>query len=171
MKSYGFKDVKPMIAKSAYLQAGVKIEGDVIIEDDVSIWYNATIRGDLSKIILKKGCNVQELTSIHSDPPFDVVIGENTTIGHNCVIHGAKIGSNTLIGMGAILLNGCEIGDNCLVAAGSLITQNTKFPAGSMIMGSPAKLVRELRVEEIQTVIENGKHYLELAKEHQKEEG
>ena len=170
MEIYSFNNKKPIVASSAYIQAGAKLEGEIMVEDYVSIWYNATIRGDLTGITLKKGCNIQELTSIHSDPTFEVIVGENTTIGHNCIIHGSKIGNNTLIGMGSILLNGCEIGDNCLVAAGSLLTQNSKFPAKSLIMGSPAKVIRELKTDEIATIIENGQHYAELAQKHKKEE-
>ena len=169
-KIYSFRGIEPKIGEKVYIQDGVKIVGDVIVEDYVNIWFNSTIRGDLTNITLKKHCNIQELTSIHSDPPFDVVIGENTTIGHNCIIHGAKIGDNVLVGMGSTLLNGCEIGDNCLIGAGSLITQNAKFEAGMLIMGRPAKAIREVTKEEIEHIKENGEHYSMLAQEYLKSE-
>ncbi|MDL2212137.1 gamma carbonic anhydrase family protein [Erysipelotrichaceae bacterium OttesenSCG-928-M19] len=169
MKLYEFSGKKPQIANSAYIQDGVKIVGDVKIEELVNIWFNSTIRGDLSSILLKKGCNIQELTVIHSDAPYDVIVGENTTIGHNCIIHGAKVGDNVLVGMGSTLLNGCEIGDNCLIGAGSLVLQNAKFEPNTLIMGRPAKAIREVSSEEIQKTIANGKHYAELGQRYKKE--
>ena len=166
MKLYKFRDKYPVIAKSAYIQDGVKILGDVVVEDGVGIWFNSTIRGDMSKITIKKNSNIQELTTIHSDAPHDVIIGEGTTIGHNCIIHGAKIGDNVVIGMGSTLLNGSEIGANCLVGAGSLITQNAKFESGMLIVGRPAKVIRELNEKELEYIKKNGEHYCQLAQEY-----
>ncbi|MDF9867764.1 carbonic anhydrase/acetyltransferase-like protein (isoleucine patch superfamily) [Bacilli bacterium PM5-3] len=168
MNLYKYQDKYPEVASSAYIQDGVRIVGDVVIEDCVSIWFNSTIRGDMSNILLKKGCNIQELTSIHSDAPYDVVVGENTTIGHNCIIHGAKIGNNSMIGMGSTLLNGCEIGENCLVGAGSLVTQNAKFEDDMLIVGRPAKAIRKVSEDDLKYIKENGEHYCALGQEYLK---
>jgi len=166
MKLYKFRDKYPIISRDAYIQDGVKITGDVEIEAGASVWYNATLRGDVCKITLKKNCNVQELTSIHGDPTFDVVIGENTTIGHNCIIHGAKIGNNCVIGMGSTLLNGAVVPDNCLVGAGSLITQGAEFEEGMLIVGRPAKAIRSISEEDAKYIKKNGEIYAALAQEY-----
>lgn len=167
---YKYRNKYPQINEGAYLQEGVKICGDVIIEDEVSVWFNSTIRGDINQIVLKKGCNIQELTTIHVDHNFSTIIGENTSIGHNCIIHGASIGKNTVIGMGSIILNGATIPDDSLVGAGSLVTQNAKFEPGMLIMGSPAKAIRPLKEEEKEYLIRNGKEYIALAKEYKNDE-
>lgn len=168
MKLYEFDGKTPKVADKAYIQDGVKIVGDVVIEDYVSVWFNSTIRGDLTPITIKKHSNIQELTTIHSDAPFDVIIGENVTIGHNCVIHGAVIGNNVLVGMGSTLLNGCRIGDDCLIGAGSLITQNAEFESGMLIMGRPAKAIRPLKTEELELIKENASEYSKLAQKYKK---
>lgn len=170
MKLYEFDGYMPEIADKAYIQDGVKITGEVKIEDYVSVWYNSTIRGDLTSIIIKKHSNVQELTTIHSDAPYDVVIGENVTIGHNSIIHGAVIGDNVLIGMGSTLLNGCKIGNNSLVGAGSLVTQNAEFEDGMLIMGRPAKAIRPLKEEELESVKKNASEYSKLAQKYKNSE-
>ncbi len=170
MELYKYKDKYPEVARSAYIQEGVKICGDVVIEDDVNIWFNSTIRADLNKVVLKKGCNIQELTTIHVDYDFSTTIGENTTIGHNCIIHGATIGNNVVIGMGAIILNGAIISDGCLVGAGSLITQNASFEPETLIIGSPAKAIRLIKENEKEYIIKNGVEYVALAKEYKQDE-
>ncbi|MDR3215211.1 MAG: gamma carbonic anhydrase family protein [Bacilli bacterium] len=162
-KIYEYLGKKPIIGHNVLIQDGAKIIGEVIIEDDVNIWYNAIIRGDLDKITLKKGCNVQENTTIHNDPSHEVSIGINSTIGHNCVIHGAIIGDNTVIGMGSILLNGAHVGNNCLVGANSLLTGNFTSEDGMLIMGSPAKVIRALNEKDLAYINSNGYHYQELA--------
>ncbi|MEG0686238.1 MAG: gamma carbonic anhydrase family protein [Erysipelotrichales bacterium] len=166
MKLYEFNGIKPTIADDVYIQDGVRIEGDVEISEGVSIWYNTTIRGDLNSIYIGKGSNVQELSSLHVDDDYPLSIGDNVTIGHNCIVHGATVGNDCLIGMGSTLLNGCEIPDNCLVGAGSLVTQNAKFNPGMLIVGRPAKEVRPLKEEEKAYVKGNCANYAKLALKH-----
>lgn len=160
-----FEDKVPVVSEKAYIQEGVKIVGDVIIEDNVSIWYNSTIRADIDLIHIKEGSNIQELTSIHNDVGFPVIIGKNVTVGHGCIIHGAKIGDNCLIGMGTTILNGTKIANNCLVGAGSLVTQNSVFEEENMlILGSPARAIRPLKESEIAYIRENAEEYQETIK-------
>lgn len=170
MKLYKYRDKYPHIATSAYIQEGVKICGNVIIEEDVNIWFNSTIRADINSITLKKGCNVQELSTIHVDATFPTIIGENTTIGHNCIIHGANIGNNVMIGMGSIVLNGANIPEGCFVGAGSLVTQNASFEPNTLIIGSPAKAIRKVKDIEREYIRKNALEYIELAKEYKNEE-
>lgn len=166
MNLYKYKDFYPKLGSNILIQEGSRIQGNVTIEDNVSIWFNTTIRADVCSVTIKKNSNIQELTTIHGDVNANVLIGTNVTIGHNCIIHGCEIGDNSLIGMGSILLNNCKIGKNCLVGAGSLVTQKSVFEEGSLIMGSPAKLIRKLSDEEILTLKEHSDNYLLLAHEH-----
>lgn len=168
MELFKFRNKFPEISEGAYIQEGVKICGDVKIETKVSIWYNCTIRADLAPVVLKEGCNVQELSTIHTDHNYPTTIGSNTTIGHNCIIHGATIGNDALIGMGAIILNGAKIGDNCLVGAGSLVTQGSEFEDGMLIMGSPAKAIRKIKDSELKYIKQNAREYVELSQEYLK---
>lgn len=169
MKLYEYKGMKPHISPKAYIQDGVKIMGAVTIEENVSVWANVTMRADYFKITIKKNTNIQELTVIHGDTEANVVIGENTTIGHGCIIHGAKIGNNCLIGMGSTLLNNCVIPDNCLVGAGSLVTGGKEFAEGMLIVGSPAKAIRKVNEQDLAYMKNNASLYVELAKMHRAE--
>lgn len=155
---------KTELPKSVFVADGAVVIGDVRLGEDVNIWYNATLRADADPIIIGDGSNVQDNSVIHIDFGYPVKIGKNVTIGHGVILHGCEIGDNTLIGMGAILLNGCKIGKNCIVGAGALVTQGTEIPDGSLVLGSPAKIRRELTEEEIKANTRNAKWYVEEAK-------
>jgi carbonic anhydrase/acetyltransferase-like protein (isoleucine patch superfamily) len=129
---------------------GARIVGDVRFGSRCSVWYNAVIRGDSAPIRIGSRTNIQDGCILHADRGFPLSIGEGVTVGHGAILHGCTIGSNTLVGMGSILLNGCRIGNDSLVAAGTLVPQNREFPDGVLLMGSPAKVVRPLTPEEIQ---------------------
>lgn len=118
--------------------------GQVDLGEDVGIWFGAVLRGDNEPIVIGERSNIQEGVMIHTDPRFPVTIGKGCTIGHHAIIHGCTIGDNSLIGMGATVLNGAKIGNNCLVGANALITENKEFPDNSLIVGSPARVVRTL---------------------------
>ncbi|GEO84962.1 MULTISPECIES: gamma carbonic anhydrase family protein [Alphaproteobacteria] len=118
--------------------------GQVEIGVDVGVWFGAVLRGDNEPIIIGERTNIQEGAMVHTDPRFPVVIGTGCTIGHHAIIHGCTIGDNSLIGMGATILNGAKIGRNCLVGANALVTENKEFPDNSLIVGSPARVVRSL---------------------------
>lgn len=149
---------------AVFIAPGAIVLGNVTLGEDVGIWYHATVRGDRASIVIGKGSNVQDNTVVHGDPEHPVVIGQNVTIGHSAVIHGCEIGDNSLIGMGAIIMNGAKIGKNCIVAAGALVTQNTQIPDNSLVLGNPGKVKREVTEEEIAANLRNAKVYVEEAR-------
>ncbi|WP_202903329.1 gamma carbonic anhydrase family protein [Gorillibacterium massiliense] len=134
----------PTIDESAFLATGVQIIGDVRIGRDSGVWYNAVLRGDLAPITIGDRSNIQDGVIGHVNTSQPLLIGDDVSVGHGAIIHGCTIGSGSLIGMGAIVLNGVEIGEFVLVGAGSLITENTKIPPYTLCLGSPARVVREL---------------------------
>lgn len=142
---------------------GAKVIGDVKLSDNVSIWYNAVVRGDEAPISIGENSNVQDNCVIHVSDGYPVEIGENVSVGHGAIIHGCSLEDNVLIGMGAIVLNGAKISRNCLVGAGALVTENKSFPEGSLIIGSPAKVVRDLTEDEISSIQRNADTYVRLA--------
>ena len=141
---------------------GAYVVGNVTLGKGVSVWYNATIRGDGGDISIGENTNVQDGAVIHAE----TVVGSNCTIGHNAIVHGCTIGDNVLVGMGSIVLNGARIADNCIIAAGSVVTGKMDAPAGSMIMGNPAKVVRELREDQIEGNREYCQVYMNLRDGH-----
>ncbi|WP_323736495.1 gamma carbonic anhydrase family protein [Methanosphaera sp. ISO3-F5] len=142
---------------------GARIVGDVTLGDHVSIWYNAVVRGDEAPISIGERSNVQDNCVVHVSEGKPVKIGENVSVGHGAIVHGCTIDDNVIIGMGAIVLNGAHISKNSLVGAGALVTENKEFPEGSLIIGSPAKAVRELSEEEIEGIMDNAEEYVKLA--------
>lgn len=138
--------------------------GNVEIGRNVGLWFGAVIRGDNERIAIGSDTNVQEHTVMHTDPGFPLTIGAGCTIGHRAMLHGCTIGDNSLIGMGAIVLNGAEIGRNCLVGAGALVTEGKKFPDNSLIVGSPAKVIRTLDDDAVAKLRASAAHYVANAK-------
>ena len=157
-----YRGIYPRIHESAYVAPSADVIGAVYIEEDCSIWHNAVLRGDVDDIIVKKGANVQDGCILHCSHNMKTTVGEWTTVGHNAVLHSCTVGSNSLIGMGAVVLDGAQVGNNCLVAAGALVTPGTVIPDGSMVMGSPAKIKRELTEMEINGIRENAEEYISL---------
>ena len=138
---------------------GARVAGDVTLAKGVSVWYNAVLRGDEGAITVGEDTNIQDGAVMHEE----TVVGRGCTIGHNAIVHGCTVGDNVLIGMGAVVLNGAKIGDNCIVGAGALVTGKMDAPAGSMILGSPAKVVRPLTEAEIEGNRESTRGYLHAA--------
>ena len=151
---------KPKIDPSVFVAKGAVVLGDVTMDKNCSVWYNATVRSTESYITIGKGSNVQDNAVIHVSYDYPTIIGCNVTIGHSAVIHGCTIEDNALIGMGAIVLNGAKIGKNCIIAAGALIPQNKEIPDNSLVMGTPGKIVRQVTEEEIVQNRENAEHYI-----------
>ena len=154
---------------SVFVGQGVVIVGNVWLGEESSAWFNSTLRADTTPVTIGAGTNIQEGCILHADPGFPVVIGDGVTIGHGAVVHGAKVGNNSLIGIRAVLLNGVVIGKNCVVGANSLLTQGKEFPAGSLILGSPAKVIRPLTPAEIeanrltaQTYVERSRAFMKI---------
>lgn len=143
---------------------GARVSGDVTLGKGVSIWYNAVLRGDDGPITVGEGTNIQDCAVLHEETH----VGAGCTIGHGAVVHGCAIGDNVLIGMGAVVLNGAKVGDNCIVGAGALVTGKLDAPAGSMILGSPAKVVRPLTEEEIEGNRRSARGYLKTAEEYRR---
>jgi carbonic anhydrase/acetyltransferase-like protein (isoleucine patch superfamily) len=161
-----YKNFSPKIASNTFVAANSTIIGRCTIEDNSSVWFNATIRADVNEIKIGKNVNVQDGSVIHCDHEYAVSIADNVTIGHNAIIHGCSISSNCIIGMGSTILDGASIGENCIVGANSLITTGKEIPSGSLVMGSPAKVVRQLSVEEIEGIKKSVTGYVALSKEY-----
>ena len=148
--------------KQIFIAPGAYVGGEVTLGNQIGIWYNAVVRGDSGSITIGDKSNVQDNCTIHTDPGHNVVIGEKVTIGHNAIVHGCTIGDNTIVGMGSILLNGAVIGKNCIIGAGALVTGKTVIPDNSLAFGNPAKVIRQLTDDEIESNHKNALHYVEL---------
>lgn len=149
---------------TAFIGQGAIIVGDVTLAEETGIWFNATLRGDTTPIYIGPRSNIQEGCILHADPGYPATIGAGVTVGHGAVIHGAKVGDNCLIGIRSVLLNGVEVGENCIVGASALLTQGKVFPPGSLILGAPAKVVRPLTPEEIESNRESARRYIERSR-------
>lgn len=166
MKQDQFNNKKPQVVASAYLQDGVRMVGDVHIGENVSIWYNSTLRGDLNKIVVGDNTNIQELTCVHVDKEHPTIIKENVTIGHGSIIHGCTIEENVLVGMGSTILSGVVIPKNCIIGANSLVTSSKDLQENSLILGSPARVSRPLKDEEVASILTSAQDYARLAQTH-----
>lgn len=156
---------KKQIHETAFIAPGAVVLGDVTLGADVGIWYNASVRGDRGPVVIGRGSNIQDNAVVHLDSGHPVVIGENVTVGHGAIVHGCVIGDNSLIGMGAIIMNGAQIGENCIVGAGALVTQDMQVPDNSLVLGSPARVKRSVTEEEIAANLHNAQLYVEEARE------
>ena len=163
MAIYQLDDLTPSIHPTAWVADSAQVIGQVVLEENVSIWFGVILRGDNDVISIGKGSNIQENSVLHIDRGHPLVIGENVTIGHQVMLHGCTVGDNSLVGIGAVVLNDAKIGKNCLVGAGSLVTEGKEFADGSLIMGSPAKAVRQMSPEQIESLKSNAQHYVENA--------
>ena len=144
-----------------WVAPGAHVIGKVVLESASSVWFGSTLRGDNEVITIGAGTNVQENTVMHTDMGYPLTIGKGCTIGHKAMLHGCILGDNTLIGMGATILNGARIGNNCLIGAGALITEGKEIPDGSLVMGVPGKVVRQLDAAAIEGLKKSALHYQE----------
>ena len=164
MELITYKGKKPQLGTNIFIAEGAKIIGDVKLADNVNIWFNAVLRGDINSILVGENTNIQDNVTCHVDyPPDNLIIGENVTVGHNAILHACIIGSNTLIGMGAIVLSRAKIGKNCVIGAGALVLEATMIPDNSLVVGVPGKVVRQLNEKEIKALEDSAKHYIEVA--------
>ena len=143
-----------------WIAPDANVIGQVELGEDVGVWFGVTLRGDSEPIVVGAGSNIQEGVMVHVDPGFPVTIGEGCTIGHHAIVHGCTIGDNSLIGMGATVLNGAKIGRNCLVGANALVTEGKEFPDNSLIVGSPARAIRTLDDKAIEGLRRSAEHYV-----------
>ena len=162
-----YKSVK--ISEDARISKQSVLVGDVTIGRDSCVLYFTVIRGDEAPVVIGEESNIQENCTVHVSRNMPVHIGNNVTVGHNAVIHGCTIGDRSLIGMGAVILDGTKIGNDCIIGAGSLVTKNTVIPDGSLVMGSPAKIKRNLTWEEKLGILENSKEYVYVSREMQEQ--
>jgi len=151
-----------VVGERVFLAEGTRLIGDVEIGDDSSIFYNTVIRADLAEIRIGKRTNIQDNVSIHLSTELGVHVGNEVTVGHNAILHACTIEDNVLVGMGAIVMDGARIRKNSVVAAGSLVPQNKEYPEGSLIVGTPARVARQLTDEEIRKFNEGVEHYIEI---------
>ncbi|MEN9396813.1 MAG: hypothetical protein RLZ81_1343 [Pseudomonadota bacterium] len=160
MALYELDGVTPELAGSAWVADSAQVIGRVTLAQDVSIWFGTVVRGDTETIRIGRGSNIQDACVLHADMGKPLTVGEDVTVGHQVMLHGCTIGDGSLIGIGAVVLNGARIGKNCIVGAGSLVTEGKEFADGSMIMGSPAKVVRELSAEQKQGLVNSAQMYV-----------
>lgn len=156
---YALDGIAPQIAASAWVAHDANLIGRVVLEEESSVWFGATLRGDNEEIRVGRGSNLQENCVLHTDMGFPLVIGADCTIGHKAMLHGCTIGAGSLIGMGATILNGARIGRGCLIGAGALVTEGKEIPDGSLVMGSPGKVVRVLDDEARARLLKSAEGY------------
>ncbi|MBO5283160.1 MAG: hypothetical protein J6B43_08560 [Lachnospiraceae bacterium] len=149
---------------AAYISPCASLSGDITLGSDASVWHHATLRADSGPIRIGRGSNIQDNAVLHMDPGGQVELGEYVTVGHSAVVHGCRVGDNTLIGMGAIIMNHARIGRNCIIGAGALVTQGMEIPDNSLVIGSPARIKREVTPEEAEKNLENARYYIEEAR-------
>lgn len=164
MAIYELDGVAPRVAASAWVADTAQVIGNVVLGENASVWFGTVVRGDTEAITIGAGTNIQDASVLHADFGQPLVVGERVTVGHQVMLHGCTIGDETLIGIGAIVLNGAKIGRNCLVGAGALVTEGKEFPDGSMIIGSPAKVVRQLTPEQMEGLRYSAQHYIDNAR-------
>jgi len=166
MPLYSIDDIEPTLEdeEDVWVAPDAVVIGRVTLGSEVGIWFGSVLRGDNEPIVIGARSNVQEHSVMHTDPGYPLTVGEDCTIGHRAILHGCTIGDNSLVGMGATILNGAVIGQNCLVGAGALITENKVFPDNSLIVGSPAKVVRTLDDAAIARLKVSAAHYVANAR-------
>ncbi|AZR71974.1 gamma carbonic anhydrase family protein [Anoxybacter fermentans] len=166
---FSYKGYSPKVADDVYIAPGAQVIGDVEIGAGSSIWPNAVVRGDMAKITIGQRTNIQDNCTLHVDDEHPLIIGDDVTVGHNAVLHGCTIGNNALIGMGAIILDGAKIGDQALIGAGTLIPPGKEIPPRSLVVGSPGKVVRELKDEELAALKRSAEVYAKKAQTYRKQ--
>ncbi|MBT8582441.1 gamma carbonic anhydrase family protein [Polynucleobacter paneuropaeus] len=168
MAIFELDGIAPALAKGVWVAESAEVIGRVELHENVSIWPQVVIRGDNDLIQIGEGSNVQDSSVLHTDPGFELLIGKHVTVGHKVMLHGCQIGDGSLIGIGAVILNGAKIGKHCLVGAGALVTEGKEFPDGSMILGSPAKVVKMLDAVQMQKIEEIAGRYVSNAQRYLK---
>ncbi len=159
-----YNGIKPEIDSTCFVAEGSQVIGEVRLESNSSVWFNAVLRGDMAPIKVGKNSNIQDGCVIHCVTDIPVIVGDNVTVGHGAILHSCSIGDDTLIGMGAIILDGVKIGSNCIVAAGAVVPPNSVVGDGVLVMGTPAKIKRELTKDDSDNIKKGIAEYLELKK-------
>ncbi len=160
---------RPQFKGDYFIADNAAVIGAVTLENDVSVWFSCVLRGDTDDLVIGEGTNIQDGSVVHTDPGIKLTVGRNCVVGHQVMLHGCEIGDNCLIGIGAVILNRAKIGRNSIVGARSLVTEGKTFPENSLIMGTPAKVVRELTPQEVQMITLNAQHYVQNFKRYKRE--
>jgi len=168
---HSFDGKSPSVSGATFIAWNAEVIGDVELADETTVWYSATIRGDIDSIRIGRGTNIQDNAALHVDRGVPLSIGSGVTVGHGAIVHGCTVGDNTLIGMGAIILNRARIGAWSIVGAGALVTEGKEFPERSLIVGAPAKAVRQVTDEEIAKIEANARDYRERGRLHREAAG
>ncbi|MCO4783264.1 MAG: gamma carbonic anhydrase family protein [Candidatus Cloacimonetes bacterium] len=164
---YPYLEISPSLSEGVFIAPGARVIGDVTIGKEVGIWYNTVIRGDVNSIQIGDRTNVQDNSLLHVETDIcPLKIGDDVTIGHQVILHGCTIGNRCLIGMGALIMNDAVIGDDCIIGAGALITEKTIVPNGSVVIGRPGKVVRDVKEKELAMLLNSAKRYVGVAKNH-----
>ena len=158
---------KELVHPSVFLAEGVVIRGDVTIGEQSSIWFNSVLRGDCEAIRIGRRTNVQDTCVLHADPGSPCQLGDNVTLGHGAIVHGAEVADDVMIGMRAVVMNGAKIGPGSIVGVGAVVTAGTQIPPGSLVVGLPAKVKRELTEKEVNYIRHAAEHYVEQARRYQ----
>ena len=161
MKHYPLNGLFEALAGGAFKARNAILTGDVELGEDVSLWFGCVVRGDDAPLTIGRRTNIQDLSMIHADPGVPNVIGEEVTVGHRCVLHGARIGDRALIGMGAVLLGGCVVGEQAIVGAGAVVREGFEVPARTLVAGVPARVIRELRPAELEGLVAHAEGYVQ----------
>jgi carbonic anhydrase/acetyltransferase-like protein (isoleucine patch superfamily) len=161
-----YNGIAPTIHESVFVAPGAYLIGDVTIGEESTVWFNAVLRGDDGSITIGKRCSIQDNSTIHLYEGSPVVIGDDVTIGHNVILHGCKIGSCSIIGMGSTLLDNVEVGEECIIGANTLLAGGIKIPPRSLVLGSPGKVVRELTEKDLQMLQYSSENYVQKGKEY-----
>jgi len=164
MGIYSLGEHTPRIHETAWVAKSARVIGRVAMAEGSSVWFGAVVRGDVEDIRIGRNSNIQDNSVLHADTGIPLTIGENVTVGHHVVLHGCTVGDGALIGIRAVVLNGATIGRNCIVGAGSVVTEGKSFPDGTLIIGTPAKVVRELDAEQIAAMQQGATHYVRNAR-------
>jgi len=163
-----FEGIMPVVHETTFVAEGSQILGKVELKKNSAVWYNAVIRADVNTVTIGENSNIQDGCVVHCDENYSTTVGNNVTVGHSVIVHGCTIGEFCIIGMGSTILDGAKIGNNCIVGANSLVTQGKVFPDGMLIMGSPAKAVRELTSMELEGIRASVNGYVDLKNKHMK---
>ncbi|MFX3646522.1 MAG: gamma carbonic anhydrase family protein [Paenibacillus sp.] len=161
-----YKGLEPRLHSSVYMAEGAKLIGDLRMGEESSVWFNAVLRADLAPIIIGKRCNIQDNVAGHVNTDQPLILGDDVSVGHTAIIHGCRIGTGSLIGMGAILLNGADIGEYTLIGAGSVVTENSEIPPYTLALGTPAKVIRELTDADLERMSRTSLGYVTKGKEY-----
>ena len=162
---YVLGGVNPRLTGSNHFIApGAHIIGDVELQDRVSVWFNTVLRGDNEPIIVGAGTNIQEHAMLHTDPGFAIKIGRGVTVGHHATVHGCVLGDHALVGINSVVLNGARVGDHSIIGANALVTEGMEIPSGVLVVGTPAKVKRDLNDEEKKALEEGAAHYMKNAR-------